>query len=132
MFQKCIDSASVLANRGAMTLVGRAMPSRVLIAFLAVSCLPPVPRISLTHNGRGHKYYRMRYGHGRRNRTSLYLGDLNEQSRQLLVDHIASRWSDQEIHSLTSLRKELRQKAVELAVSTGFRFRGHEIRRMSV
>lgn len=132
MFQKYVDSVSVLARRGAMTLVGRSMPCSVLIACRAVSRLPSVPRISLTCNGRGHRYYRMRYGRGRRNRTSLYLGYLDEQSRQLLIDHINRRWPDQEIRWLTGLRKELRRKAVELAVSTGFGFRGHEIRRMSV
>ena len=126
---RTLESVPALFSSGAMTLVGRSMPSSVLIAYRAISSLPSVPRINLTRNGRGHMYYRLRYGRGRRNRTSLYLGHLDAPYYQLLVDLINRRWPDQQIRWLTGLRKELRRKATRLAAKSGFRFRGHEIRR---
>ena len=121
---RTLESVPALFRSGAMTLVGRSMPSSVLIAYRAISSLPSVPRISLTRNGRGHRYYRLRY----RNQ-SLYLGHLDAPYYQLLVNLINRRWPDQQIRWLTGLRKELRRKATKLAAKSGFRFRGHEIRR---
>jgi hypothetical protein len=122
---RTLESMPALFSSGAMTLIGRQMPDRILIAYRLISLLRSRPVIGEGRNGLGREYHLLKY----RNQ-SFYLGYLDDQSRQLLVDLINRRWPEQQIRRLTGLRKELRRKATRLAVPLGFRFRGHEIRRM--
>ncbi len=122
---RTLESVSALFGSGAMTLIGRQMPDRILVAYRLISHLPTSPVIGVGRNGLGREYHLLKY----RNQ-SLYLGHLDAPYYQLLVNLINRRWPDQQIRWLTGLRKELRRKATKLAVKSGFRFRGHEIRRM--
>jgi hypothetical protein len=123
------DSLPASDKNGVLPLVGPQTPARVLVAYKFISSLSSLPSISRAPNVPGSDFYRMRFGRGRRNRRSLYLGRLDEPSRRLLNDCITNRRPKELIRELTCTRNALRRRADELAIGSGFRFRGHEVER---
>ncbi len=132
MFQKNLEVQSAQPCAAVPDLLRQISP-RLAIVFNAIGCLKSRPWLGQNHNGRGEPYRLLKCCPSPHQQIYFYLGRPSLFEIQLLSSYIQTHWPQDEscfqIRERTGVRKRLRQKIAELAISLGYRIRGHNMYR---